>query len=93
MVVVGFSAMWTPEIPSPHTIDQFEPYICQSENDDASNCRCNGRIYVHYEDEIMNVDHFTSSPARLDPGVERRVDDFRSACAILRYYGYKHNSK
>jgi len=58
MIMVGLSAVWTFEIPSPHPVDQFEPNKRQSENNDTCDRGCDCRVHVHYEDEIMNVDQF-----------------------------------
>jgi hypothetical protein len=58
MIMVGLSAVWAFEIPSPHPVDQFETNKRQSEHDDTCDRGCDCRIHVHYEDEVMNVDQF-----------------------------------
>jgi hypothetical protein len=58
MILIGLAAVWAFEIPSPHPIDQFEPDVRQSENDDTSDRGCDRRVHVHYEDEIMNIYQF-----------------------------------
>ena len=70
MIMVGLSAVRTFKIPSPHSVDQFEPNVSQSENDDTCDRGCDCRVYVHYEDEIMNVDQFKRLPSRHERGVD-----------------------
>ena len=70
MFMVCLSAVRTFETPSPHSVNQFEPNVSQSENDDTRDRGCDCRIYVHNEDEIMNVDQFRKPLAR----DERDVD-------------------
>jgi len=70
MTMVGLSAVWTLEIPSPHPVDQFEPYVSQSENDDTCYRRRDCRVHVHYENEIVDVDQFRSPLTRHERGVD-----------------------
>ena len=74
MIAVGLPTVWTFETPSPHAVDQLEPYVGQSENNDPCNSRRDSGVNVHDEDEIMNVDQFSGPPARRERGVDRGVD-------------------
>ena len=55
MIMIRLSAVRALEIPSPHSVNQLEPNIGQSENNNARDGRSDCGINVHYEDEIMNV--------------------------------------
>jgi hypothetical protein len=66
MIPIRLTTMRTFQIPSPHTIDQLESNIGQSENNNACDSRCNKRVGVNDEDEIMNVDQFSGPPRRLE---------------------------
>jgi hypothetical protein len=70
MIMIGLSAVWTLEVPSPHPVDQFEPNVGQSENDDTCNRGCDSRVHVHYEDEIMNVNQFRRPLTGREQGVD-----------------------
>ncbi len=70
MIMVGLSAVWTFEIPSPHPVDQFEHNKRQSENDYTGDRGCDCRVHIHYEDEIVNVDQFRKPLTRHERGVD-----------------------
>jgi hypothetical protein len=76
MIMVGLSAVRTFEIPSPHPVDQLEPNVGQSKNNDTCDSRRDCRVHVHYEDEIVNVNQFKMPPLRHERRVDARVDRF-----------------
>jgi len=70
MIMICLSAVRTFKIPSPHSVDQFKPNVSQSENDYTCDRGCDCRVYVHYEDEIVNVDQSRRPLTRYERGVE-----------------------
>lgn len=66
--------MWTFETTSPHPVDQLETDVGQGKYDKACYCRGYRGIDVHNENEIMNVHHFTATPATRDSDVDSGVD-------------------
>ena len=76
MIMVRLSAMWTFQIPSPHSVDQLEPNVGQSEDHDTCDSRRDCRVHVHYEDEIVDVDQFTRPLSGHERGVDKHVDTF-----------------
>jgi hypothetical protein len=84
MIMVRLSAMRTLEIPSPHPIDQLEPNVGQSENNNTRDSRSDRRVNVHDEDEIMNVNQFRRPPLKRERDVDTRVDSIWRSYAIMR---------
>lgn len=74
MIMVGLSAVWTFQIPSPHSVDQLEPNVGQSEDHDTCDSRRDCGVHVHYEDEIVDVDQSTRPLSRHERGVDKHVD-------------------
>jgi len=58
MIMIRLSTVRALEIPSPHPVNQFEPNVGQSENNNTRDGRSDCGVNVHYEDEIMNVNQF-----------------------------------
>jgi len=70
MFMVGLSTMWTFQIPSPHPVNQLEPNVGQSENNNTRDCRSDCGVYVHYEDEIVNVNQLRTPRLRRERSVD-----------------------
>jgi hypothetical protein len=60
VVMIRLSAVRALEIPSPHPVDQLEPNVGQSENNNTRDSRSDCGVDVHDEDEIMNVNQLGS---------------------------------
>ena len=93
MIMIRFSAVRALEIPSPHPVNQLEPNVGQSENNNTRDCRSDCGVYVHYKDEIVNVNQFRRPPPRHELCVDTHVDRFWRAYAILRNWRYKPTSE
>jgi hypothetical protein len=76
MLMVRLSTMWTFQIPSPHPVNQLEPNVGQSKNNDTCDSRRNCRVHIHYEDEVVNVNQFRRPPLRHERDVDTHVDRF-----------------
>ena len=83
MIMVRLSAMRTFQIPPPHSVDQLEPYISQSEDYDTCDSRRDCGVHVHYEDEIVDVDQSTRPLSKHERGVDKHVDRNWRAYAVL----------
>lgn len=82
MIVVSLSAMRTFEISSPHPVDQLEPNIGQSKNNDTRDSRRDRGVHVHYEDEIVNINQ--TQNASIDSRA-RCGHTSGQALALMRY--------
>jgi hypothetical protein len=58
MIMICLSAMRALEISSPHPVNQLEPDVGQSENNNSRDSGSDRGVNVHYEDEIVNVNQF-----------------------------------
>jgi len=70
MIMISLSAVRALQIPSPHPVNQLEPNIGQSENNDTRDSRSNRRVNVHYEDEIVNVNQFRKPRLKRERSVD-----------------------
>ena len=93
MIMIRFSAVRALEISSPHPVNQLEPNVGQSENNNTRDSGSDCRVNVHYEDEIMNVNQFSKPRLRRERSVDPRVDSIWRSCAIMRNWRYKPTSK
>ena len=93
MLMIRLSAVRTLEILSPHPVNQLEPHIGQSEDNNTRDSGSDCRVDVHYEDEIMNVNQFRNPRLRLERSVDTRVDSIWCSYAIMRNWQYKPTSE
>jgi hypothetical protein len=93
MIMIRLSAVGALEIPSPHPVNQFEPNVGQSENNDTRHGGSDCGVNVHYEDEIMNVNQFRKPRLRRERCVDTRVDSIWRSYAIMRNWQYKPTSE
>ncbi len=93
MIMIRLSAVRALEIPSPHPVNQLEPNVGQSENNNTRDSRSDCRVNVHYEDEIMNVNQFRKPRLRRERCVDTRVDSIWRSYAIMRNWRYKPTSE
>ena len=70
MVMVGFSAVRAFEVPSPHPVDEFEPNVGERKDNNTCDSRCDRGIHIHYEDEVVNVNHFRRPLRSRERGVD-----------------------
>jgi hypothetical protein len=92
MIMVSLSAVRALEIPSPHPVNQFEPNVGQSENNNTRDSGSDCGVNVHYEDEIMDVNQFRKPRLRRERCVDTRVDSIWRSYAIMRNWQYKPTS-
>ena len=70
MLMIRLSAVRALEISSPHPVNQLEPNVGQSENNDTHDSRSDCRVNVHYEDEIVNVNQLRKPRLRRERSVD-----------------------
>jgi hypothetical protein len=70
MIMIRLSAVRALEIPSPHAVNQLEPNVGQSKNNDTRDSGSDCGINVHYENEIMNVNQFRKPRPRRERSVD-----------------------
>ncbi len=92
MISISFPTVRTLKIPTPHPVHQLKRDVTHGENNYARDRRRDGRVDIHYEDEIVNVNHVNEPPSICDGSVDRRVDRFSRTCAIMRNWRYKPTS-
>jgi hypothetical protein len=93
MIMIRLSAVGALEIPSPHPVNQFEPNVGQSENNNTRDGGSDCGVNIHYEDEIMNVNQFRKPRLRRERCVDTRVDSIWRSYAIMRNWEYKPTSE
>ena len=64
MIMIRLPAVRALEISSPHPVNQLEPNVSQSENNNTRDSRSDRGVNVHYENEIVNVNQFRTPRLR-----------------------------